>query len=170
VFDHSTNKHDEESSFAEAYKSQILNPSDEDEERSIIPKIIGIVVLIALISGLSIFGYQYINQQKQEESSEEPDLPPPSMMIDHIEELDEPTPNPSPKLPLSHKADREVKGESVTEIADKVKIELSKELDQAKSTQTTTEEVKLSVSKQKGEDTYLEQLAELSKEIDGEVQ
>jgi len=167
VFDTNTNSQDEETSFADAYKSQILNPTDEEEEKSTLPKIIGIIILVLLISGLSIYGYKYINDKKTDESvtQKEPALPPSSMMIDNIEDLESEEIKSNTKTVPSTKP---VEHENIEKIADKVKIELSKELDQAQKEAPKKQEKTLSTSKQKGEDTYLEQLAELSKEIDGE--
>jgi hypothetical protein len=166
VFDN--NSQNEETSFADAYKSQILNPSDEEEEKSALPKIIGIIVLIVLISGLSIYGYKYINDNKSTEKrdQEEPQLPPSSIMIDNIDELEEEALKSETKTP---QASKKSNTENIADIADKVKIELSKEIEKNhKEEPKKSEQASLPVSKQKGEDTYLEQLAELSKEIDGE--
>ncbi len=166
MFDTNTNSQEEETSFADAYKSQILNPSDEEEEKSSLPKIIGIIVLILLISGLSIYGYKYINDNQIDQTSEEAALPPSSMMIDNIEDLesDEAKGGDTKTLPITpHSED-----ENIDNIADKVKIELSKEIEKTQKEEPKKSEKPLSSSIQKGEDTYLEQLAELSKEIDGE--
>ena len=183
MFDNNVNRHDEETSFAEAYKSQILNPPDEEEETSSLPKILGILLLMVLISGLSIFGYKYItqNQASTPPPIEEIELPQGPMMIDNIEDLEEPEPTSSHEKPHSPKVsnkpstpqpETQVQREpkNIDTIADQVKIELSKEIDRAQANQQSIALVPkphLSPS-QKGEDTYLEQLAELSKEIDGE--
>ena len=181
MFDNNSNNQGEETSFAEAYKSQILNPSEEEEESSSLPKIIGIALLMLLISGISIYGYKYINSNKVEEKAveieEESALPQSPMMIDNIEDLkselpeaDTPPVEVKVEKPTSTSKPKTIATEeSVESIADKVKIELSKEIDK-ESGHTTTKastEPEKSPSTQKGEDTYLEQLAELSKEIDG---
>ncbi len=167
MFDNNTHSHNEETSFSEAYKSQILNPSEEEDEKSSLPKILGIIVLMILISGLSIFGYNYINKDKPQEPQEEIVLPESSMMIDHIDDLEEePTKKNESKLPSTSGNSDE---KNIENTANQVKIELSKELDkEQKTTPSKGNQKVISTSTQKGEDTYLEQLAELSKEIDGE--
>lgn len=150
-------ENNEEIGFADSYKSQILNPDIEEERTS--KNLIIILLLIAIIIGLSIFGYIYISktiqtnsqenidknvkviQEVQEEVKEEIE-PPKSQMLNNIDELEE---NSEPI---------DLKGEIPKEI-ENIKIDDEKP------------EVKTEVKK-KAEETYLEQLADLSKEIDGE--
>jgi uncharacterized protein HemX len=155
-----TNNGEDETSFSEAYRSQILNKDDDIEEESS-KNLIVILVLVIIVVALGIFGYSYLSKNnqtevvkkesiKEESIKEEPTTeeeviePPESMMLNNISELMD-----------------EEEGSNSTEqnkSSDSIKIEMEKE--------TTPKEKK--TSKQKGEDTYLEQLAELSKEIDGE--
>jgi len=167
VFDSHTSNHDEETSFAEAYKSQILNPSDEEEETSSLPKILGIVLLVVLISGLSIFGYKYINQEETppKPKVEEIELPQAPMMIDNIDDLEDEEPT---SIEPTSEAKERPKSKNIDAIADQVKIELSKEIEKTQDKATAPKSEKRLTPTQKGEETYLEQLAELSKEIDGE--
>jgi len=146
---HSDNN--EEIGFADAYKSQILNPEDEDDTSK---NLIIILLLIAIIIGLSVFGYIYITKTVQtekqenvkeikaiEEVSEEIE-PPKSQMLNNIDELEE---NIEPM---------DIEGIDMPEDVKNIKIE---------------DKPKLKETKHKEEETYLEQLADLSKEIDGET-
>jgi len=146
---HSDNN--EEIGFADAYKSQILNPEDEDDTSK---NLIIILLLIAIIIGLSVFGYIYISKNMQiekqknvkeikaiEEVSEEIE-PPKSQMLNNIDELEE---NIEPM---------DIEGIDMPEDVKNIKIE---------------DKPKLKETKHKEEETYLEQLADLSKEIDGET-
>jgi len=142
----------EETGFADAYKSQILNPDNENDTTS--KNLIIILLLVAIIIGLSIFGYMYMSKQTQsqenidkkevkaiEEVKEEEIEPPKSQMLNNIDELEE---NNEPV---------DTKG-----------IDLPKEVENIK----IDEKPEVKEIKQKDEETYLEQLADLSKEIDGE--
>ena len=152
------NKKDEETSFSEAYKSQILGNDEEEEEEETSSKLLIIIGLVVVISGLSVFGYIQLSENNQAPAIETPtsqtveeeptkveetEAPPQSMMINNMDEL----------LVDDDENESEVELEDST---DGIKLEMDKELESKKTT------------KQKGEDTYLEQLAELSKEIDGE--
>ncbi len=88
------NNSDEEMGFADAYKSEILNPKDEVEDTSI-KQLIIILILITIILGLSIFAYIYIsnNHKKEanntniEEKKDKVVEPPKSQMLNNIDEL-----------------------------------------------------------------------------------
>jgi len=146
----------EETGFADAYKSQILNPDDEDDTTS--KNLIVILLLVAIIIGLSIFGYMYMSNQTQsqenidkkevkaiEEVKEEEIEPPKSQMLNNIDELEE---NSEPM---------DTKGIEMPKEVENIKIDEKSEVKEVKQE-----------PKQKDEETYLEQLADLSKEIDGE--
>lgn len=83
---------DEEMGFADAYKSEILNPKDEVEDTSL-KQLIIILILITTILGLSIFAYIYIsNSHKEsdsniEEKKDRVEEPPKSQMLNNIDEL-----------------------------------------------------------------------------------
>ena len=83
---------DEEMGFADAYKSEILNPKDEVEDTSF-NKLITILILITIILGLSILGYIYISNSQDksnssiEEKKDEVVEPPKSQMLNNIDEL-----------------------------------------------------------------------------------
>ncbi len=142
-----SDNNEEEISFADAYKSQILNKDDDDERES--SNIIIILLLIAIIIGLSIFGYMYMSKtsQTKEEIGEN---------VKVIEEITEEEP---PKSDMLNNIDELIDENSTSSNQDKVKtIDIEK-----KNIKVEKKELK-----QKGEETYLEQLAELSKEIDGE--
>jgi len=147
----------EETGFADAYKSQILNPDDEDDTTS--KNLIIILLLVAIIIGLSIFGYIYMSKTTQTQSQEKIDKkevkaieevkeeiePPKSQMLNNIDELEE---NSEPM---------DTKGIDLPKEVENIKIDEKPEVKEVKQE-----------PKQKDEETYLEQLADLSKEIDGE--
>jgi len=149
-----TNDEEGETSFSEAYRSQILNKDDIEEESS--KNLIIISILVITVVALGLVGYSYVSNNSQEEPTkeiikdkstqelpveqEESMEPPESTMLNNIDELTDETESDKSELEKT---------------ADSVKEELSKE-----------EEKK--TTKKRAEDTYLEQLAELSKEIDGE--
>ena len=160
-----TNSGEEETSFTEAYRSQILNKDDDIEDVSSRNLII-ILVLVIIVVALGIFGYSYLFQNSQTESTEiikekkpikdeEPVTeeeviePPESTMLNNISEL----------------MDEE---ESNTTEQDKGSDSIKLEMEEKSSPKETKKVEEKKTAKQKGEDTYLEQLAELSKEIDGE--
>ena len=131
-----SNNDNEEISFADAYKSEILNRDDDEDITS--KNLIIILALIAIILGLSIFGYIYIsqtniqstNEAKNSAMEEEIVEPPKSHMLNNIDEL----------------LLEDEEGDEVNDInKDKQKLE--------------------EITKK--EETYLEQLAELSHEVDG---
>jgi flagellar basal body-associated protein FliL len=130
---YNTNSSNNETSFADAYKSEILNKDDDNDDPS--KNLIIILALVAVILGLIIFGYIYIFQTdtqptKVEEEKQEIVEPAKSNMLNNIDELE-----------LG-----EGKSDSVEEIKEDTKDK--KKVD-------------------KKSDTYLEQLADLSHEIDG---
>jgi len=163
VFNNNTNHNDEETSFTEAYKSQILNDPDEEENESILAKLLITLLIIAIVSSLSIYGYKtFIESEKV---VTEPSVPQESLMIDNIDDLTED--NEDGNQPPASKSLDSVTSDSKTEeqkMEDDIKLEISKEMEEKENTIPE----KLTTSTQKGEDKYLEQLAELSKEIDGE--
>jgi len=159
IFLFNSDNNTEETGFADAYKSQILNPDDEDDTTS--KNLIIILLLVAIIIGLSIFGYIYMSKTTQTQSQENIDKkevkaieevkeeeiePPKSQMLNNIDELEE---NSEPM---------DTKGIDLPKEVENIKIDEKPE----------TKEVKQE-PKQKDEETYLEQLADLSKEIDGEI-
>ncbi|MCH9739857.1 MAG: hypothetical protein K0U38_03315 [Epsilonproteobacteria bacterium] len=169
MFDNNLQNNDEETSFSEAYKSQILNDSSSDEQSNTFLKIIIILGLVAIILGLGIYGYQYITESKEAEKSESaaPALPK-AAMLDNIEELEEEAAKEEVSIDENSSA-TETSQKDMEQIANEVKEELAKEIDKEESSLPVSKSIEApKVSTQKGEDTYLEQLAELSKEIDGE--
>ena len=130
MFDKNEN---DEVSFSDAYRSEILGIDTSDNEKS--NSLLKILILLVIIVGGVIFAYFYLNNKQ---SSDDLPMPPKSSkMLDNIEELEK-------------------------------EISLPEEsVEEEKSDLNSTEEPQ-KTSTQKGEDTYLEQLAELSKEIDGE--
>jgi len=158
IFLFNSDNNTEETGFADAYKSQILNPDNEDDTTS--KNLIVILLLVAIVIGLSIFGYIYISKTTQIQSQEKKEVkaieevkeeiePPKSQMLNNIDELEE---NSEPM---------DTKGIDLPKEVENIKIDEKPEVKEVK------QEVKQKI-KQKDEETYLEQLADLSKEIDGE--
>ena len=169
-----TNNRGEETSFTEAYRSQILNKDDDIEDKSS-KNLIIISILIVVVLALGIFGYKYIvdnsiNQPIEviEDKKETPIkdekfvAPPESMMLNNMDELIKEVEESNMPKGTSEKVTSEL-----DDMADNVKIEMAKDLGKGKS-ERTDEVEKPKSAKKIDEDTYLEQLADLSKEIDGE--
>ncbi len=185
---------DEETSFSDAYRSEILNKGQE-KEKSPFPKIISILLLIVAISAISIFGYNYltdsttsieskqkkISQQEKNEKVEDikkDTLPVPvDSMIDNVEDLEdmesskiEPTPIPIPTLTPEPIFTPTSKKNDIDQIANQMKLELSKELDKTNNTSSKKiDPTPIAPQTQKGEALYMEQLRKLSDEINREA-
>ncbi len=87
----SNNNHDK-TSFADAYKSEILNKDDDENNSS--KNLIIILALIAVILGISIFGYIYMSktniqpiETEKTINKAEVEEPPKSNMLNNIDEL-----------------------------------------------------------------------------------
>lgn len=192
------NEEEEEKSFSDTYRSEILNNNNnEKEDISLFKKIIFTLLLVATISTISIFSYKYFNgnnngnnyvsHQKSnivqesdytepatipkkeiiEEQKDEPiqdALPTESMMIDNVDDLIEAARvTKIEPLPTSSKND-------INNIAEQMKLEIAKELDKKNSIPIEeTKPIPLTSQKQKGEDIYMKELEDLSREIDGEI-
>ncbi|HHH18930.1 MAG TPA: hypothetical protein ENK86_00235 [Campylobacterales bacterium] len=146
------NEHDDVS-FSDAYKSEILGTGKEESEKSnSLLKIVIILLLLAIIIGVGIFAYLYYTQN-QKSSNDVPMPPQSSTMLDNIEELEK-------EVELSESPEKAPEGEANhTDTKNQITLTPPSETPKEESPKTST---------QKGEETYLEQLAELSKEIDGE--
>jgi len=141
-----------EVSFAETYRSQILHPDDDIEDDSSRNLII-ISILVIIVLALGIFGYKYLSQSSQTGNSETEEVKALTVKEPVIEKSEEESIEPPESTQLNNIED--LMNEEEDTNSTKPKIE-------------TKKEEKAKTSKQKAEDTYLEQLAELSKEIDGE--
>jgi len=178
-----------EKSFSDAYRSEILDNNSNKEEESSLKKLMFILLLVVLISTVSILAYKYFSgntpsynrseatvetkviekEEVVQEELTEDNLPQStameSMIIENVESLEimeaarvkEMTPKPT-----ANKND-------IDNIAEQMKLEIAKELDKKNSPsveENSKESLPVSPQVQKGEDLYLKQLAELSKEID----
>ena len=195
MFDNIPHNDDEETSFSEAYRSEILNGGKE-KEKTVLPKLISILLLMVVVSVMSIFGYNYftrsstkssvVTETHQEKMSQDEErkkvkeiqkieesslpLPPPeSMMIDNIEDLEiiEPAKVTTVEAtPTATKSDNDFE-----QIANEMKLELSKALD--KKSNTSVKKIESTPvappQTQKGEEIYMKQLRELSQEINREA-
>ena len=152
------NSNDEESTdFCESYRTKILATNDSEEKKSFLDtliKLITILFLLVLIIGISFYGYKnFMNKQLSSEIS----LPPQSLQSsddDLIVTLKEP---------------------NIEDVANSVKIEISKNEAQEEVVKekvveniSALPEKKLEIPSSEPEAKYLEELADLSKEIDKE--
>jgi hypothetical protein len=149
----------DDTDFCESYKSQVLGKDVDKTSTSLfstIIKLLIILILLAIIAGVSFYGYNYfIHNQKVRN-----DLPIPPVSIQVSEEdlvvthLDEPD-NQVAKEELNNT-------EKVTETNNTVEENETSQTNQPK------EEISLEVPVPTPEAQYLEELADLSKEIDKE--
>lgn len=167
------NNRDNEADFCESYKSQILNSSVKEKESSFntILKVITIIVLLAIIIAVSIYGYNYFINKK----GAEPNMPPSSIQIsdDDLKVTEE-----EPELEVeSASSETEINETKIDEsdidkIANDVKLAIAKseamEENDSKN-KVVAEEKSLEVPVSTSDEAkYLEDLADLSKEIDKE--
>lgn len=110
---------------------------------------------------------EIIEEQKDEPIQDA--LPTESMMIDNVDDLIEAARvTKTEPLPTSSKND-------INNIAEQMKLEIAKELDKKNSIPIKeikleeTKPIPLTSQKQKGEDIYMKELEDLSREIDGEI-
>ena len=187
MFDKTTHN-DEGASFSDAYRSEILDKGNVKEER-FLPKLISILLLVIVISSISIFGYKYFNNKnsitiqadkkeivekkvedvvtEKKEEIDESGLPKESMMIDDIEGLE--------LMEAAHVTEVEPTPEAakndIDQIANQMKLELAKELDMESQTppKGKQESTSSTSQRQKGEELYMKELEELSREIEGDA-
>jgi len=181
------NKRDDEADFCESYKSQILNDNTTEKTSSfnIILKVLTILLLLAIIVAVSIYGYNYFANKKSANTNTT--LPPISVQIsDDDLKITEETPDEveeeQKKVPTISK----IEEADIDQIANDVKIaiansekeeanntakEIESKVEEEKKVQETNlkkEEESLEIPTSSPEAQYLEELAELSKEIDKE--
>jgi hypothetical protein len=198
------NNKDTETDFCESYKSQILSSKPDENENSLfstILKSLSILILLAIIIGVSLYGYNYFINNKNTNNRT---LPPASIqtfdndLVVKMEEEIEPKEESIPIIKTPKIEEKiEPKEESVPivktpkieetdieEIANEVKIAIAKNevaeenrtkekekiLNEIKQVEenNSKEEESLEVPTSAPEAKYLEELADLSKEIDKE--
>ena len=182
------NNVDDGADFCEAYKSQILNDDSVEKESSLstVLKILTILLLLAIIVAVSIYGYTYFT--KSEKSNTNLSSPPVSIQMleeDELGDLRVELVSPENEIPIVKK-DIEVKQmnskslpilKSVEEvdidkIAKDVKLAIAKnEQEESNIVISKLKEKSSKILEVPVEDTqsaYLEELAKLSKEIDKE--
>lgn len=149
------NKRDDEADFCESYKSQVLGTESAKKSTSLfgtIIKLLTILILLVIIAGVSFYGYNYFmsNQTKKTPTM----MPPVSIQIsdeDLVVEAQE-----------EFEVEENLTEDSSLDDADKI----------AENNTTTesnkTEKQSLEVPTATPEAQYLEELADLSKEIDKE--
>ncbi len=179
------NNNDDEVDFCESYKSEILGTKNEREGSLVnsIIKLLTIVLLLAIIIGVSFYGYNYFMRTQ---NSYDIPLPPVSMQIsdddlvveveeeENEEMLIEAKENQSPSLPP--KITTQQQEDEIEKIANDVKIAIAKseseELNKTKAKieedSNHSEEASLEIPTLSPKAQYLEDLAKLSREIDKE--
>jgi hypothetical protein len=175
--------------FCEAYKSQILNDDSVEKESSLatVLKILTILLLLAIIVAVSIYGYTYF--MKSENSNTQLGSPPVSIQTlesDELGDLRVELASPDNAIPMVKEEVAKIKVVEVTtskpvkeldidKIANDVKLAIAKN-EQEESDKLKLAEDKKSLEKNKvlevpvedSQSAYLEELAKLSKEIDKE--
>jgi zona occludens toxin (predicted ATPase) len=176
-------KKDNESDFCESYKSEILGSKPSKKGTSLfssIIKLLTILILLAIIIGVSFYGYNYfITNQKVNNIP----LPPVSMQVsdDELSEKLEESKNEKSIEEINNSLTLVITPENqendIEKIANDVKIAIAKselkEENETKRTEEPKEELKkevesLEIPTSAPEAQYLEELADLSKEIDKE--
>ncbi len=174
------NNKEDEADFCEAYKSQILN-NDAEESPSHVGSILIILLLLAMIIALSIFGYNYITNMNSKTSELQTAVE--SISDDELKvtsEATEPVQKEN-KIITNKIKDKEVKKTvvkslnelpksrslDVNDLADKIKIDMSKsESDVSKKSKSIEEPI--GSLPNHTESKYIEDLAKLTAEIDKE--
>jgi hypothetical protein len=178
-------KKDNESDFCESYKSEILGGKPSKKESSFfrtIIKLLTILILLVIIIGVSYYGYNYfINGQKINNNF----LPPVSMQIsdeDLVVQMEEENIEPETielvkenavkkeeKTSIPLLVTTQVEELEIDKIANDVKTAIAKsELKEANETKIEKVESLEIPTVLTPEAKYLEELADLSKEIDKE--
>ena len=191
------NNNDDETDFCESYKSQILGSKSNEKENSLfstIVKLLTILILLTVIIGVSFYGYNYIIKNTKLDNSI---LPPVSMQTfddELVVEIEEPVEELVLEEPIVDKKEKnetislpitaQIEELDIDKIAKSVQIAIAKsELEEnnskenqetfedfqlKKETNITTKEESLEIPTSAPEAKYLEDLANLSKEIDKE--
>ena len=191
------NEAEDETDFCESYKSQILNNDTEEKSSSFgtVLKILTILLLLAVIIALSMYGYNYF-MNKSSTQVDVP-TPPPSIQIsdEDLKVIDERNEETLEKTPETQKnveeegalppvveekktSQKPVSASTINEsdidkIANDVKVAIAQEEEKNKNKsvveENISEEESLKVPVPNSpEAKYLEDLADLSKEIDKE--
>ena len=157
------NNSEDEADFCEAYKSQILNNGSREETPSnTFSKILTILLLLIIIVAVSIYGYIYITDNGNN--------PPNSVQMiddDELIVMDEDEEEPIGIMPPK------IKALDIDQMAKDVKRAIEQGDDEPK-VEKKDEKVKVKVEKTlkvptgNSQSAYLEELAQLSKEIDKE--
>ena len=200
------NKTEDETDFCESYKSQILNSGTEEKSSSFgtVLKILTILLLLAVILALSMYGYNYFMNKSSTQVNVS--TPPTSIQISDedlkvIDESSDETPEKTPEAqkplkeegslpPVIEENNSSQKSVSIStinesdidKIANDVKVAIAQEEEKDKNKslvekKSVTPETEENISEEESlkvpvpnspEAKYLEDLADLSKEIDKE--
>ena len=179
------NKKDDEADFCESYKSQILNDNSTEKVSSfhIILKLLTIVLLLAIIVAVSIYGYNYFLNKHSDSA-----LPPVSVQIsdDDLKITEESPENEQEEVSVEVPSVSKIEEADIDQIANDVKIAIAnsekleenstekksevkvEKVEEPTEINLSKEEESLEIPTDSPEAQYLEELADLSKEIDKE--
>lgn len=186
------NKKDNEADFCESYKSQILGTKEDEKENALFStmiKLLTIFLLLSIIIVVSFYGYNYFMNNTRVNVSP---IPPSSMQVsddDLVVEDEDPeaqvelNENNNNSIPLTISPQMEEL--DINEMANEVKIAIAKSelqeenelklksvqkevIEELNITKEIKEEKSLEIPTLSAESKYLEDLADLSKEIDKE--
>lgn len=147
------NQENNEADFCESYKTQVLGKDTPEKSTSLfstVVKLLIILLLLTLIAGVSFYGYTYFTSNQK--STNELPLPPASIQVSEDDAA----------LSALEEAN-----ENTTEAQSTTTDTL--EMNQSNQDPTPQEEIRLEVPSPTPEAKYLEELADLSKEIDKET-
>lgn len=142
------NQHNDETDFCESYKSQVLDTNTPETTTSpfrTVVKLLTILILLGAIIGGGFYGYNYFMSTQKESSA----LPLPPMSIQVSED--------DAEISLIDESDTE-------ELNDTQNVAATPK----SNSEESSEEIRLEVPSPTPEAKYLEELADLSKEIDKE--
>jgi len=167
------NNKEDEADFCEAYKSQILN-NDTEESPSHVGSILLILLLLAMIVALSIFGYNYmmnIDSKSSELQISVETISDDDLKVTNESEVSVHSANKIKDKELKTTVVKSLnelpksKSLDVNDLADKIKIDMSKSESDALKKSKDIEEPITSLPNHT-ESKYIEDLAKLTAEID----
>jgi hypothetical protein len=148
------NQENDEADFCESYKSQVLGKDTAEKSTSLfstIIKLLTILILLALIIGVSYYGYNYFMHNQKTTTKNLP-LPPVSIQVSEDD------------LVITE----ENETSELIAVQESEDVNSTNDTNEKKETNSSEEEIRLEIPSPTPEAQYLEELADLSKEIDKE--
>ena len=146
---------EDEADFCEAYKSQILSNASSEEKSSVntLSKILTILLLLIIIVAVSIYGYNYMMQNDSDS------MPPSSVQMIEDDEL---IVTQEEEVPVGTMPPQ-IEESDIDKMAKEVELAISKNENNASNEKKIENPLEVPTSTQA---EYLEELAQLSEEID----